>query len=82
MKNSRLHCSGYSDTRVVTREQIMEERWRGSHARQSFCEREIREGEEAVIPRSKIVEMKPPYVCLKCFIHTYNNNMTNRFHVQ
>jgi hypothetical protein len=35
-----------------------------------------------VIPRSKIVGTKPPYVCLGCFIHTYSNNMINRFHVQ
>jgi hypothetical protein len=35
-----------------------------------------------VIPRSEIAEMKPPYVCPGCFIHTYSNNMINRFHVQ
>jgi hypothetical protein len=35
-----------------------------------------------VIPQSEIVETKPPYVCPGCFIHTYNNNMINRFHVQ
>jgi predicted aspartyl protease len=35
-----------------------------------------------VIPRSEIVETKPPYVCPRCFIHTYSNNMINRFHVQ
>jgi hypothetical protein len=34
-----------------------------------------------VIPRSEIVETKPPYVCPGCFIHTYSNNMINRFHV-
>jgi hypothetical protein len=36
----------------------------------------------SVIPRSEIVGTKPPYVCLGCFIHTYSNNMINRFHVQ
>jgi hypothetical protein len=35
-----------------------------------------------VIPRSEIAGTKPPYVCLGCFIHTYSNNMINRFHVQ
>jgi hypothetical protein len=35
-----------------------------------------------VIPHSEIVETKPPYVCPGCFIHTYSNNMINRFHVQ
>jgi hypothetical protein len=35
-----------------------------------------------VIPRSEIAGMKPPYVCPGCFIHTYSNNMINRFHVQ
>jgi hypothetical protein len=35
--------------------------------------------EEVVIPRSVIAETKPPYVCLGCFIHTYSNNMINRF---
>jgi hypothetical protein len=35
-----------------------------------------------VIPRSEIAEMKPPYVCPGCFIHTYSNNMINRCHVQ
>jgi hypothetical protein len=35
-----------------------------------------------VIPHSKIAGMKPSYVCPRCFIHTYSNNMINRFHVQ
>jgi hypothetical protein len=35
-----------------------------------------------VIPRSEIVGTKPPYVCPGCFIHTYSNNMINKFHVQ
>jgi hypothetical protein len=35
-----------------------------------------------VIPRSEIAGTKPPYVCSGCFIHTYSNNMINRFHVQ
>jgi hypothetical protein len=35
-----------------------------------------------VIPHSEIAGMKPPYVCPGCFIHTYSNNMMNRFHVQ
>jgi hypothetical protein len=35
-----------------------------------------------VIPRSEIAGMKPPYVRPGCFIHTYSNNMINRFHVQ
>jgi hypothetical protein len=35
-----------------------------------------------VIPRSEIVGTKLPYVCPGCFIHTYSNNMINRFHVQ
>jgi hypothetical protein len=35
-----------------------------------------------VIPRFEIAGMKPPYVCPGCFIHTYSNNMINRFHVQ
>jgi hypothetical protein len=35
-----------------------------------------------VIPRSEIAGTKPPYVCPGCFIHTYSNNMINRFHVQ
>jgi hypothetical protein len=35
-----------------------------------------------VKPRSEIAGMKPPYVCPECFIHTYSNNMINRFHVQ
>jgi hypothetical protein len=34
-----------------------------------------------VIPRSEIARTKPPYVCPGCFIHTYSNNMINRFHV-
>jgi hypothetical protein len=37
---------------------------------------------ELVIPRSEIEGTKPPYVCPGCFIHTYSNNMINRFHVQ
>jgi hypothetical protein len=36
----------------------------------------------SVIPRSEIARTKPPYVCPGCFIHTYSNNMINRFHVQ
>jgi hypothetical protein len=36
----------------------------------------------SVKPRSEIVKTKPPYVCPGCFIHTYSNNMINRFHVQ
>jgi hypothetical protein len=35
-----------------------------------------------VIPHSEIAGTKPPYVCPRCFIHTYSNNMINRFHVQ
>jgi hypothetical protein len=35
-----------------------------------------------VIPHSEIAGMKPPYVCPGCFIHTYSNNMINKFHVQ
>jgi hypothetical protein len=35
-----------------------------------------------VIPRSEIAGTKPPYVCPRCFIHTYSNNMINRLHVQ
>jgi hypothetical protein len=35
-----------------------------------------------VIPHSEIAGTKPPYVCPGCFIHTYSNNMINRFHVQ
>jgi hypothetical protein len=34
-----------------------------------------------VIPRSEIAGTKPTYVCPGCFIHTYSNNMINRFHV-
>jgi hypothetical protein len=34
------------------------------------------------IPRSEIAGMKPTYVFPGCFIHTYSNNMINRFHVQ
>jgi hypothetical protein len=37
---------------------------------------------KTVIPRSEIAGTKPPYVCPGCFIHTYSNNMINRFHVQ
>jgi hypothetical protein len=33
-----------------------------------------------VTPRSEIAEMKPPYVCPGCLIHTYSNNMINRGH--
>jgi hypothetical protein len=36
----------------------------------------------SVIPRSEIAGTKPPYVCPGCFIHTYSNNMINKFHVQ
>jgi hypothetical protein len=39
-------------------------------------------GGGGVIPRSKIAETKPPYVCPGSFIHTYSNNMIKRFHVQ
>jgi hypothetical protein len=35
-----------------------------------------------VIPRSEIAEMKPPYVCPGCSIHTYSNNMINKCRVQ
>jgi hypothetical protein len=35
---------------------------------------------KTVIPCSEIEGMKPPYVCPGCFIHTYSNNMINRFH--
>jgi hypothetical protein len=35
-----------------------------------------------VIPHFEIAETKPPYVCPGCFIHTYSNNMINRFHVR
>jgi hypothetical protein len=38
--------------------------------------------DHGVIPRSEIAGTKPPYVCPGCFIHTYSNNMINRFHVQ
>jgi hypothetical protein len=37
---------------------------------------------DAVIPCSEIAEMKPPYVCPGCLIHTYSNNMINRCHIQ
>jgi hypothetical protein len=40
------------------------------------------EGLPSVIPCSEIEGTKPPYVCPGCFIHTYSNNMINRFHVQ
>jgi hypothetical protein len=43
---------------------------------------EEEEKAEAVIPRFEIVGTKPPYVCPGCFIHTYCNNMINKFHVQ
>jgi hypothetical protein len=36
----------------------------------------------SVIPRSEIAETKPPHVCPGRFIHTYSNNMINRFYVQ
>jgi hypothetical protein len=39
-------------------------------------------GFEPVKPRSEIAGTKPPYMCSGCFIHTYSNNMINRFHVQ
>jgi hypothetical protein len=35
-----------------------------------------------VIPHSEKAGTKPPYVCPGCFIHTYSNNMINRFHIQ
>jgi hypothetical protein len=35
-----------------------------------------------VIPHSEIEETKPPYVYPWCSIHTYSNNMINRFHDQ
>jgi hypothetical protein len=35
-----------------------------------------------VIPHSEIAGAKPPYVCPGCSIHTYSNNMINRFHVK
>jgi hypothetical protein len=35
-----------------------------------------------VVPYSEKAEMKPPYICLGCLNHTYNNNMINRCHVQ
>jgi hypothetical protein len=35
-----------------------------------------------VIPRSEIAETKPPYVCPRCFIHMYSNNMINRCDIQ
>jgi hypothetical protein len=38
--------------------------------------------ESGVIPRSEIAGTKPPYVRAGYFIHTYSNNMINRFHVQ
>jgi hypothetical protein len=34
-----------------------------------------------VISCSEIAGTKPPYVCPGCFIHTYSNNMINKFHV-
>jgi hypothetical protein len=43
---------------------------------------EEEEKAEAVIPCFEIVGTKPPYVCPGCFIHTYSNNMINKFHVQ
>jgi hypothetical protein len=42
----------------------------------------IQEQNIYVIPCFEIERMKPPYVCPGCFIHTYSNNMINRFHVQ
>jgi hypothetical protein len=39
-------------------------------------------GHRAVIPRSEIAGTVAPYVFPGCFIHTYRNNMINRFHVQ
>jgi hypothetical protein len=35
-----------------------------------------------VVPHSEIAGTKRPYMCPGCFIHTYSNNMINRFHVQ
>jgi hypothetical protein len=37
---------------------------------------------QPVTPCSEIAGTKPPYVCPGCFIHTYSNNVINRFHVQ
>jgi hypothetical protein len=39
----------------------------------------IDQAESTVIPCSEIAETKPPYVCPGCFIHTYSNNMINKF---
>jgi hypothetical protein len=38
--------------------------------------------DDIVIPHSEIMEMKPPYMCLGCLIHTYSNNMINICHIQ
>jgi hypothetical protein len=43
--------------------------------------KEVPRSGRVVIPHSKIVGTKPPYVCPGCFIHMYSNNMINRFHV-
>jgi hypothetical protein len=42
----------------------------------------LKASKKSVIPRSEIVGTKPLYVCPKYFIHTYSNNMINRFYVQ
>jgi hypothetical protein len=34
-----------------------------------------------VTPHPEIAEMKPPYVCSGCLIHTYSNNIINRCHI-
>jgi hypothetical protein len=36
----------------------------------------------SVISRFEIAKMRYSYVCLGCFIHTYSNNMINRFHIR
>jgi hypothetical protein len=35
-----------------------------------------------VILRSEKIETEPPFVCLGCSNHTYNNNMINMCHVR
>jgi hypothetical protein len=39
-------------------------------------------GSPGVKPHSEKAETKPPYMCLGCSNHTYNNNEINRCHVQ
>jgi hypothetical protein len=37
---------------------------------------------KCVIPYFEIERTKPPYMCPGWLIHTYSNNMINRFHIQ